>query len=358
MSLRDRSLPRTQNEIDLSKKLDTDLTQWQNDLDDYMDIHDSEETSFNQNHRCVLTILRCESQMALHRPMLATPKDEPPYRSGLQNCISAARRAINTLYEALPAQQRQGRADELELRCVGLLWPSFTWATWLSSFVIIYAGTESEVTEGISARLVARGTEVLRHLSSRGSVWPDACMVATRELQSILSDEQGQDGRATRSAGPRIADSSRISADLRVTSTQYQPDDSSLVADRSAGNSHQSSMTQDNRQWQPRAHGINSSSDRFSNNSLPERVEFARPRLVSEQSSSLFGNSASRMQAGNPHQSMPVDSHFDSDFGYQGMTSLPPMLNDEINDMNYFGWQAYDPSMTFGHEDSNYDVLL
>lgn len=71
-----------------------------------------------------------------------------------------------------------------------MMWPSFTWAVWMSAFILLYATSEGIVNGQVAGRNVDKSLKVLNKLAARGSVWPEASAVAIQDLRSILSGRQ------------------------------------------------------------------------------------------------------------------------------------------------------------------------
>jgi hypothetical protein len=140
-------------------------------------------------------VLRFESILALHRSLLAASKKDTAYNAALQRCITASRSIINTLHKALKGFGAfDGSPGVNGYESTPLLWPSFTWAIWMSTFIIISAATEDQVPRDVAFRLSERSIEVLRHLALRGTSWPEACIVAIENLIARLN------GATTRSS--------------------------------------------------------------------------------------------------------------------------------------------------------------
>ena len=76
-------------------------------------------------------------------------------------------------------------------------------AVWISSFILFHAATTNHVSAAMVARSVIklsisdiahescrfsdRSLEILEHLAQRGSVWPEACGAAIRDLQTQMT---------------------------------------------------------------------------------------------------------------------------------------------------------------------------
>ncbi|ORX89513.1 hypothetical protein BCR34DRAFT_653365, partial [Clohesyomyces aquaticus] len=154
-------------------------------------------------HQVTLIVLRFESVIALHRTVLASPKKNSAYNAALQRCISASRSIINTLHKALKGFGAfDGSPGHRGYESMPLLWPSFTWAVWMSTFIIVFGASEGQVSQDATSRLTDRSIEVLKHLSLRGMNWPDACIVAIRNLVARRLDRSRSSTRSS-SVEPR-----------------------------------------------------------------------------------------------------------------------------------------------------------
>lgn len=165
--------------------INTNLTKWWNEVEEYLDVTEMPSAGASalplRPSQCTtLHLLKSESIIALNRSILATSKSSSSYSAALQNCIGAARSTINILHSALQAG-------------TPLLWPSTTWALWMSAFIMVHAASESQITADTAVRFVDRTLPVLQHLSCRGSSWPDACLVAIKGLRKELIETRTKD---------------------------------------------------------------------------------------------------------------------------------------------------------------------
>jgi hypothetical protein len=153
MELRHSSTLNSSRSIDdATMNIDADHTKWWNHVDEYLS-HGEESMAVNKLHQVTLIVLRFESVIALHRSILATSKKNSAYNAALQRCISASRSIINTLYKALQGFGAfDGSPGQTGYESTPLLWPSFTWAVWMSSFIIIFAATEDQVPRNVAFR--------------------------------------------------------------------------------------------------------------------------------------------------------------------------------------------------------------
>ena len=150
MQLRSKSNDGVQSETDQATVINTKLTKWWNEVDEYLESHTAPSSAMSRFHQMTLVVLRHESVIALNRSILATAKKASSYNEALQNCITAARAVINTLYKTL----NDGGFDEKPSEVTPLLWPSFTWAVWMSAFILIHAEHEGQVPQAVAIRYV------------------------------------------------------------------------------------------------------------------------------------------------------------------------------------------------------------
>ncbi|KAF2185481.1 hypothetical protein K469DRAFT_687825 [Zopfia rhizophila CBS 207.26] len=182
MELRNKSILHSQKETDQAVVITAKLTQWWNNVEEFFDSDETDPPSISAFHRTVLVILNHESTISLNRPILAAPKKGPTYNAALQHCIGASRSIITTLYKALKPPR-----NEQSSNVIHLFWPSCTWAVWMSAFILFHAANEKYVSREMASRLADRSLEILHHLSLRGSVWPEACAAAIRDLRTQLN---------------------------------------------------------------------------------------------------------------------------------------------------------------------------
>lgn len=121
-------------------------------MDEYLELSSSGTLPISRYHQVTLVVLRHESIIALNKYTVATSKKGSVYDAALQNCISAARCIISTLHKALGGQNINITGAQEALETCGLLWPSFTWAVWMSAFIMIYAAKEGQVPQNVATR--------------------------------------------------------------------------------------------------------------------------------------------------------------------------------------------------------------
>ncbi|KAH7383336.1 fungal-specific transcription factor domain-containing protein [Pyrenochaeta sp. MPI-SDFR-AT-0127] len=180
IELRNKSLHFIQKDPDRATAIEARLAQWWNDVEDFSDTDDSQGPS--AYHLTILTVLKHESIISLNRPALAASRQDASYDVALQLCIGSARSIITTLHKALSSRDNP--------EPLTLLWPSCTWAVWISTFIMFYAAHSKHVSQVIVARLADRSLEVLEHLSRRGCAWPEASAAAIRDLRTKMIDQE------------------------------------------------------------------------------------------------------------------------------------------------------------------------
>ncbi|KAF2016941.1 hypothetical protein BU24DRAFT_140937 [Aaosphaeria arxii CBS 175.79] len=181
--------------------IEIEHSKWWNTVDEYLsNVELTQAPAITKAHQVTLIVLRFESILALWRSVLATPNQGPAYDAALQRCISASRSIINTLYKALQGFGAfDGSPGRHGYQTTPLLWPSFTWAVWMSTFIIIFAATEDEVPRTVAKSLATRSISILQHLALRNTKWPEACIVAIRKLLDRIDG-----GGSSRTDGPEM----------------------------------------------------------------------------------------------------------------------------------------------------------
>ena len=195
-----------QHDVEQAMQVEAEHAKWWNTVDEYLS-NDDQAQSITKIHQVTLIVLRFESIVALHRSSLAASKKDTAYNAALQRSISASRSIINTLHKALKGFGAfDGSPGVNGYESTPLFWPSFTWAVWMSTFIIISAATEDQISRHIALRLAEKSVEILRHLALRGTGWPEACIVAIENLTARLN------GVSTRSSsvGPGNSSSATL----------------------------------------------------------------------------------------------------------------------------------------------------
>jgi hypothetical protein len=154
LELRNKSILKRHDTADRAVFVQTELAKWSNDIQEIVeDDGGSEDASegevdgqvtINPCHRVMLSVLQYESVIGLNRPSLATESGSISYASAFQSCASAAK-SICILFRRY---RRNFRIDS-GLPGAGLskplIWPSLTYAVWISAFVLIHAACEGQV---------------------------------------------------------------------------------------------------------------------------------------------------------------------------------------------------------------------
>ncbi|PSN68638.1 hypothetical protein BS50DRAFT_321301 [Corynespora cassiicola Philippines] len=185
MELRNKSISARQEGADLDVVITAKLARWWNDVEEFIDSDENDPPAMSTYHRTVLTILYHESLISLNRPILASLNMGSAYNAALQYCIASSRSIISTLHKAIKPVRNSEQANP-----VPLLWHTFTWAVWMSTFILFYAANGKHVTESMVSRFAEKSLEILQHLSSRGCVWPAACAAAIRDLRMQLLQDR------------------------------------------------------------------------------------------------------------------------------------------------------------------------
>lgn len=149
--LRNKSILYKQTDADDAIVIDAKLSQWWNEVDEYLESNSPGAQPISRYHQVTLVVLRHESIIALNKYTVATSKGSV-YDAALQNCISAARCIISTLHKALGPQNVGFIESQEAPETCGLLWPSFTWAVWMSAFIMIYAAKDGQAPQNVATR--------------------------------------------------------------------------------------------------------------------------------------------------------------------------------------------------------------
>ncbi|KAL4743530.1 fungal-specific transcription factor domain-containing protein [Aspergillus similis] len=189
IELRNKSIIHREDSMDATQALHGELTHWWNDVyDDVYPLEDDDADTIAPSpiapfHRTLLIALRHEAIISLNRPLLAVEAASPDYRTALQICIESSRSLLTTLRQFL---------TESSGSSAPLIWPSFTWAVWMSCLILIYAAWEGEFPTSSASRYARSGLAILKHLSQRGNTWAQTCIEAIRDLDSALTTPEKQ----------------------------------------------------------------------------------------------------------------------------------------------------------------------
>ena len=94
------------------------------------------------------TSIRTANLELLPTPVLAPSRKDVAYDAALQQCINSARSIITTLHSAIQTKSSIGTIHNP----LALLWPSCTWAVWISTFIMFYAAHESRIAHTVVVR--------------------------------------------------------------------------------------------------------------------------------------------------------------------------------------------------------------
>ncbi|KAI9152290.1 Transcriptional activator protein acu-15 [Paramyrothecium foliicola] len=226
LELRNKSILKRHDTADRAAFVQTELAKWSNEIQDIVeddaqseDASDSEavdQPTISPGHRLMLLVLQHESTIGLNRPGLATESATISYASAFQSCASAAK----SIWPGLATP---------------LVWPSLTYAVWISAFVLIHAACEGQVPLESALRNVKAGKEMLSHLATRGTSWPEYCKGAVDELISAIKELANP-----RNAPPSMVDlteGSRVEQQLRDSDSRPRPQKRRLTMAESEHNS-------------------------------------------------------------------------------------------------------------------------
>ncbi|KAK7404026.1 hypothetical protein QQX98_010199 [Neonectria punicea] len=197
LELRNKSLLKRRDTADRAAFVQTELAKWSNEIHDFVEEDDEAEHSsdtempsrlkISPSHRLMLLVLKHESMICLNRPGLASETSSPSYSSAFQACISAAK-SICIIFKRHRKRHRLDTNHTERRLAMPLLWPSFTWAVWISTFVLVHAAFESQVPLDSALRHVRAGKDMLSHLAARDTAWPEYCLEAIDELISAVQE--------------------------------------------------------------------------------------------------------------------------------------------------------------------------
>ncbi|KAL2813115.1 fungal-specific transcription factor domain-containing protein [Aspergillus granulosus] len=202
IELRNKSINHREGFMDATQ-VHGELTQWWNEVyDDVYPVEPDENDTLSSAtiapfHSLLLTILRHEAIISMNRPLLAAEASSPEYRTALQICIESSRSLLTTLRQYLSGSPGSS---------IPLIWPSFTWAVWMSCLILIYAAWEGEFPTSSASRYAKSGLFILQNLSRRGNTWPQTCMEAIHDLDSALTTPEQQTLSVLDTADPRSKD--------------------------------------------------------------------------------------------------------------------------------------------------------
>ncbi|KJK67807.1 specific transcription factor domain protein [Aspergillus parasiticus SU-1] len=196
LELRNKSILHSQETSNTATQVNGELAHWWNEV--YDDVYPVEEDpGLSPLHRLLLIVFRHESIISMNRPLLAAEQSSPEYKAALQVCIESSRSLITALRGyVLPGGQGT----------VPLVWPSFTWAVWMSCLILVYAAWEGDFPVLSASRYAKTGLSILQNLSLRGNTWSQTCIEAIRDLESALSNPPPTPPIDNRTASPGPAE--------------------------------------------------------------------------------------------------------------------------------------------------------
>ena len=145
MELRNKSIQYRHTETDQALMITTKLARWWNDIEEFID---SDTPVVSTYHQAVLTVLHHESVISLNRPILASSSKSSAYSAALQHCIGSSRSIISTLHTKILPKGNDGQ-QKLTLT---LLWPSFTWAVWMSTLILFHATNSKHISQSMVSK--------------------------------------------------------------------------------------------------------------------------------------------------------------------------------------------------------------
>jgi hypothetical protein len=221
MKIRNKASVRDQHDDGQALSIETEHAKWWTMVDEHLSDH-ARTQSISKPHQVTLMVLRFETVLALHRSILGDPKHDTVFNAALQRCITASRSIINTLHKALKGFGAfDGSPGQNGYESTPLLWPSFTWAVWMSTFIVMFAATEGQLSHKIAFGLADRSIEVLQHIALRGTSWPESCIVAIRNLVARLERSRESSTTASRSGTIRPAQSRSSDASTIPLATRF-----------------------------------------------------------------------------------------------------------------------------------------
>lgn len=139
MELRNKSVNYVQKDPDTAIALAAKLSQWWNEVVEFDDADDALRPSAYSS--TILNVLKHELIISLHRPTVSAALKDSAYDDALQQCIGSARSIITTLHRAINVDKVNHSMK------LALLWPSCTWAVWISTFILFYAAVGKHLAE-------------------------------------------------------------------------------------------------------------------------------------------------------------------------------------------------------------------
>ncbi|KAL0939956.1 fungal specific transcription factor domain-containing protein [Colletotrichum truncatum] len=209
LELRNKSIHSRDDTADRASYVQAELAKWSNEIHDAVEDEphmadapddNTPQTPISSGHRTFLLLLKYESMISLNRPMMTSDPSSPAYSAGLQNCIFAAKSIFIVLKRYL-VQHKMTNDPANVCLSEPLLQPSFTWAVWISAFILIYAAFERQLPLSSALKHVESGKLILRHIAARDTSWPEYCLSAIDELTAAVRELSTPHNPLRRQAG-------------------------------------------------------------------------------------------------------------------------------------------------------------
>ena len=145
IELRNKSVHFVHKDPHLAVAIAARLSQWWSNVGNLESADHGQHVS--RYHLTIFTLLKHESIISLHRPILAASRRGDEYNAALQLCIDSAQFIITLLYNAIVTKDGPHNNQPLHL-----LWPSCTWAIWISTFILFYAASNNSLSRAAVIR--------------------------------------------------------------------------------------------------------------------------------------------------------------------------------------------------------------
>lgn len=146
MEFKHKCIQHTRRETDQAVVITSKLSKLANDVEEFIDSDESDPPTLSAFHQTLLNVLYHESVISLNRPIVASYGSGSTYNAALQQCIGSARSIVTSLHKAIKSTSKQSQY------AFPLLWPSFTWAVWMSTFILFHAANQKHVSEAMVSR--------------------------------------------------------------------------------------------------------------------------------------------------------------------------------------------------------------
>lgn len=212
LELRNKSLTSRQDTADRAAYVQAELAKWTSEIHDAINADGDDEPlddstrqarpMLSPSHRILLESLQQESVICLNRPLMASDTGSALYTSALHNCIGASRSIIRSLRKHQSDYQcREGGSNHR--LTFPIVWPSFTWALWMSCFILVFGAFEGHLPMDSALRCINQSKHILQHIAIRRTSWPDFCMQAVQELATAMAEQQARSkAKSSRSKAP------------------------------------------------------------------------------------------------------------------------------------------------------------